>query len=201
MSVTPITTVIPLTTPVPAMVWCQLGGDDVLRRSPRRNAVGLAVDWPPPKVLRDRASSRGPSIAGRGRNACMAWQGPRADRRIWFSRQNRPVAGFGEYEWGPQMLSPFTTGSFPSLATFGTRMFMFWADRSTPRPLMRWSELRGETWVRPTPEPGDRAVDMSWVNTNEGVAAATHNGRLYIAWMERVRHPNDSLITCAIGCS
>ncbi|WP_433528040.1 hypothetical protein ACQPYA_16885 [Micromonospora sp. CA-263727] len=178
---------------VPGMGWCEHNPSgprrEAVRWSPAARVVGDTLRWPAPEVLTDRATSSGPSIVGTGSNACMAWRGAGADRRIWYSRQDQlapgAVPGDNRYRWGPQLVTPaaFTTSGFPALARYGTRTFLFWRAMTVPTE-MRWSELRGQDWTHPRFGPGAHWAyeTLDWMRAVDGVAVAGHRGRLYCAY-------------------
>lgn len=186
MTVTPILQDLPslIRVRVPAMFWCQNdgGGESVrqaIRWSPSQTVIGGSVRWPAPAILTDRATSNSPSVVGTAGNAVMAWQGKDADRRIWYSRQNHSG------KWGTQMLTNFTTTSFPTLARFGNRTLMFWRNTTSPVPQMRWSELRGQTWMIPEFSTTPEASGPIYLPAEDGFAVAEHRGLLYIAYRNR----------------
>ncbi|MGH4007655.1 MAG: hypothetical protein ACRDTH_05725 [Pseudonocardiaceae bacterium] len=181
---------------VPAMAWLEWnpGDDDFPRWSEARNVVGTTVRWTDPQVLYDRRTGNVPSIAGRGADTVMAWKGGGSDKHIWFSRLQRlpdadPVGT--QYVWGSQAPAgngAFQTSDFPALIQYHGRMFMFWKataatiadDHLAP---MRWSELRGDTWVQPGDGPPFTAAwPIDGIRTEDGVAVAEHQGKLYVAW-------------------
>ncbi|MGS2645561.1 hypothetical protein [Streptosporangium sp. LJ11] len=182
------------------MAWLEWNpdGDDFPRWSEARNVIGTTIRWTEPQLLWDRRTSNVPSIAGNSTDTVMAWKGSGHDEHIWFSRLQRlpdAIPGGTQYAWGPYVPAgnghrTFKTKNFPTMVQYSGRMFMFW--KTTPDAAagdggtsMRWSELRGDTWVQPG--EGNPPTPAWWlpdIRTEDGVAATEHQGKLYIAWRE-----------------
>ncbi|MFJ8912973.1 hypothetical protein [Amycolatopsis sp. NPDC102389] len=210
--VLPVPSIPLLSVRVPSMAWLERnpGDDDFLRWSEGQNVVGTTVRWTSPQVLRDRRSAGVPSIAGRGTDTVMAWRGSGTDRHIWFDRLRRlpdAVPGGTQYTWGAygpagaQYNKNFQTGSFPVLAQYLGRIFMFWktppritGEGSPAQPdypeRMHWSELIGNAWKTPVGESTFVSdfcalLGQGEVNTDDNIAVAEHAGLLYAAWRDR----------------
>ncbi|HEX2314855.1 MAG TPA: hypothetical protein VHJ17_14025 [Thermomonospora sp.] len=179
---------------VPAMAWCEDASDNRIRFSESRRVIGPSVRWPEPRVLHDRRSSDTPSIAGVGQDAVMAWRGSGDDKRVWFSLQDQPVPnpqpGHSRYTWGGQAPARhFETPTFPTVARYGSRTFLFFKGTAQFQNRLRWSELRDRQWVHPlTGSTEPAAAEFDFV-PGDGVGVAAHrpDGRLYMAF----RGPDD----------
>jgi hypothetical protein len=116
----------------------------------------------------------------------MAWKGAGDDKRIyWSTLSGGGVTSASQAKWSPQQgANFFETDTFPTLGSFGGRLFLYWKRYSTnPDPnsrdrMMMVSELVDGRW--------SHAYEFDTVSRGvEGVAAAEHQGRRYLAWRGR----------------
>ncbi|MDQ0938307.1 hypothetical protein [Streptomyces sp. V1I1] len=169
------------------MVWFQGDSDNHVRWSRDERQFGLVFQWPGVHVLDDRRASSPPSIARVGHTTYMAWKGANDDKHIYWSTLSGYSGPLSDHPatWSPQQSAHWLqTDTFPTLSPWNGRLLMYWKRYSTnPDPYsndrrMVWSELVDGQWTSPT------EFDTVFRGV-EGVAAAVHQGRRYLAWRGR----------------